>query len=74
MKSSVFCISAIAASSLITISSATLASAQPKSISASQSQSVLISEHSTQMQKAGSGAETNGRLCIPILDPLCGWW
>jgi hypothetical protein len=72
--SSIFCISAIAASSLITLSSAAMAISEPKSNSVNQSQSALISERSTQMQKAGSGAQTNGRICIPILDPLCGWW
>jgi|JI71714BRNA_FD_contig_61_2267210_length_468_multi_2_in_0_out_0_1 hypothetical protein len=78
---SVFCISAIAASSLITLSTAALAISEPRNISANlDSQAALISEYSTQnialeaKEEKSEGSEENGRICIPILDPLCGWW
>ena len=71
---SIFCISAIAASSLITLSTAALAISEPKSTSTNlESQSLQISAYSTQ-KIAEKTVEANGRLCIPILDPLCGWW
>ncbi|WP_201320527.1 hypothetical protein [Pseudanabaena sp. lw0831] len=69
--SSIFCISAIAASSLITLSTATLASAQPNNISANLSQTPQISDHST--QKIAKSAAKGGRSC-PTLNPLCGWF
>jgi|JI81BgreenRNA_FD_contig_41_898649_length_1190_multi_6_in_0_out_0_2 exo-beta-1,3-glucanase (GH17 family) len=73
-SSSIFCISAIAASSLITLSSAALAISEPKSISSNlQSQSLQISAYSTQ-KIAEEPIEVNGRVCNPLLDPLCGWW
>ena len=69
--SSVFCISSIIASSLITLSTAALAISEPKSISInSESQSIQISESSTQKSNAVQGQS----ICIPILTPLCGWW
>ncbi|TYQ27981.1 hypothetical protein PseudUWO311_05975 [Pseudanabaena sp. UWO311] len=83
--SSVFCISAISASTLITFSTAAFAISQPQNSSAnSLLQPLQISNLSTQKLageiEVGQGEEedeesdeTSGRRCPPR-DPICGWW
>jgi hypothetical protein len=83
--SSVFCISAIAASTLIAFSTSTLAISQPKNITTNlELQSLQISEHSTlkiaqvvekgdEEDEEGSEDVDTGRRC-PRGDTSCGWW
>ena len=83
--SSVSCISAIAASTLLTFSTAAFANSQLQNIASnSQLQSLLISELSIQKNDGVSkeeeedeeGAETTAGRCNPShpLFPYCGWW
>jgi len=71
--SSFFSASAIAASSLITLSTVTLAISQPKNIASNlESQSSKVSAQSTQKIAALSDPEEpSGRICTI---PFCGWW
>ncbi len=71
--SSIFSASAIAASSLITLSTVTLALSQPKNIASNlESQSPKVSAQSTQKVAALSDEEEpSGRACTI---PFCGWW
>jgi hypothetical protein len=83
--SSVSCISAIAASTLLTFSTAAFATSQLQNSSVnSDLQSLQISNLSTQKlasdAEVGQGeeddedsTETSGRACPPR-DPVCGWW
>ena len=78
-SSSIFCMFAIAASSLITLSSAALATSETKNISTNlESQSIQISERFAQANTSSAGSsgtdDPNRRTCNPVLDPLCGWW
>lgn len=83
--SSVFCISAIATSTLITFSTAALAISQPKNITTNlELQSLQISELSTQKnnnvsakaEKEEKEEQTTAGRCDPShpLFPFCGWW
>ena len=83
--SSVFCISAIAASTLITFSTNALAISQPKNITTNlELQSLQISELSTQKnnnvsakaEKEEEEEQTTAGRCDPShpLFPFCGWW
>ncbi|WP_103670275.1 hypothetical protein [Pseudanabaena sp. BC1403] len=83
--SSVFCISAIATSTLITFSTAALAISQPKNITTNlELQSLQISELSTQKnnnvsakaEKEEEEEQTTAGRCDPShpLFPFCGWW
>jgi len=71
--SSFFSASAIAASSLITVSTVTLAFTQPKNIATNlESQSSKVSVQSPQKIAATSDEEDpSSRICTT---PYCGWW
>ncbi|GBO51758.1 hypothetical protein APA_2629 [Pseudanabaena sp. lw0831] len=79
--SSIFCISVIAASTLIAFSTAALAISQPKNITTNiELQSIQISEHpplkiAEKGEEDGEDSEEySGRGCPPGLEWLCGWW
>ena len=79
--SSLLSASAIAASTLLTLSTSAFATSQLQNIASnSQLQSLQISELSIQkndgVSKEEEGAETTAGRCNPShpLFPYCGWW